>query len=600
MSESIFVYSRLRSVSNEVEVKPPGAVTVKNVAFTMNGVFNEDAKQADVYDQAAAPLVERVLAGFNSTMLAYGQTGSGKTYTMLGSEEAKANLDKELGEEHGIIPRASKQLFAGLRDGQTVQVSYVEVYNDSINDMLNPSYGKEKGMNLPLREVNMQAGGKACVPDGLTRSPAKDSADVMRLIAKGDNNRVVAAMQMNPRSSRGHGIVALHVVDREGEPYGRLTLCDLAGMESSKKSAAVDAGPSSLAIRKEEAKRINISLLALSSVVSVLASKGASRVPYRDSKLTRILQDSLGGNCQCAIVVTVRCEKENLEEAINTLRFAQRAAAIKVQIVSNAEARANARPKAAKLAEELEAARSVMANFEDQLASAEGAKAQLLAEVQTLMDEMQLLQRDNARRETEAAKLQQQNHLAEDSKKKEKNDPLGRVKMEAVADFEPEDAKETSMFGGDIVEVFTKKPAPAGWWYADNGGKIGLVPQSFLVELEGDADIAEVVWLRTRVYELEEENRVLRQRDLMHKMAALSSRTGGEAEDGPKMQLTEGFQMDQLEVFAPIQEAASPAKQSQSEPEPAAPPRVKKAKSRLGSALLFSRGGSARNVRAGK
>ena len=212
----------------------------------------------------------------------------------------------------------------------------------------------------------------------------------------------------------------------------------------------------------------------------------------------------------------------------------------------------------------------------------------------------QLLQRDNARRETEAAKLQQQNHLAEDSKKKEKNDPLGRVKMEAVADFEPEDAKETSMFGGDIVEVFTKKPAPAGWWYADNGGKIGLVPQSFLVELEGDADIAEVVWLRTRVYELEEENRVLRQRDLMHKMAALSSRTGGEAEDGPKMQLTEGFQMDQLEVFAPIQEAASPAKQSQSEPEPAAPPRVKKAKSRLGSALLFSRGGSARNVRAGK
>ena len=94
---------------------------MKNVAFTMNGVFNEDAKQADVYDQAAAPLVERVLAGFNSTMLAYGQTGSGKTYTMLGSEEAKANLDKELGEEHGIIPRASKQLFAGLRDGQTVK-----------------------------------------------------------------------------------------------------------------------------------------------------------------------------------------------------------------------------------------------------------------------------------------------------------------------------------------------------------------------------------------------------------------------------------------------------------------------------------------------
>jgi len=126
------------------------------MGFNMNGVFGDDAGQKAIYDSSASPLVERVLGGFNSTMLAYGQTGSGKTYTMLGGEKAKANLDKELNEEHGIIPRACKQLFAGIVKGQTIAVSYIEVYNDSINDMLNPEYGADKGKNLPLREVVMQ------------------------------------------------------------------------------------------------------------------------------------------------------------------------------------------------------------------------------------------------------------------------------------------------------------------------------------------------------------------------------------------------------------------------------------------------------------
>lgn len=103
-------------------LKPPGSLTVRNLGFSMSGVFGEDATQKDVYDASAAELVDRVLAGCNSTMLAYGQTGSGKTYTMLGGEKAKANLDKELGEEHGIIPRACKQLFEGIKPGQTIKV----------------------------------------------------------------------------------------------------------------------------------------------------------------------------------------------------------------------------------------------------------------------------------------------------------------------------------------------------------------------------------------------------------------------------------------------------------------------------------------------
>lgn len=104
-------------------LKPPGSLTVRNLGFTMNGVFGDDATQKGVYDASASELVDRVLAGCNSTMLAYGQTGSGKTYTMLGGEKAKAKLDKELGEEHGIIPRACKQLFAGIKPGQSIKAS---------------------------------------------------------------------------------------------------------------------------------------------------------------------------------------------------------------------------------------------------------------------------------------------------------------------------------------------------------------------------------------------------------------------------------------------------------------------------------------------
>jgi len=576
-----------------VVLKPPSALTVKNLGFTMNGVFGDSSTQKDVYEATAAPLVERVLQGFNSTMLAYGQTGSGKTYTMLGGEKAKANLDKELGEEHGIIPRACKQLFAGIKSGQQIKVSYIEVYNDSINDMLCPEYGKEKGQNLPLREVNLNTGGKACVPDGLTLAPAKDAKEVMAHIAKGDTNRVVAAMQMNPRSSRGHGIVALHVVGDDGQTFGRLTLCDLAGMESSKKSAAVDTGPSSLAVRKEEAKRINISLLALSAVVSVLASKGASRVPYRDSKLTRILQDSLGGNCKCAIVVTVRCEKENLEEAINTLRFAQRAAAITVQVMSNADARTNARPKAARLAEELEAARSAMSDFETALAAVEGDKAQLHAEVQALMDEMRLLQRENDRKDQalkdRMAQAELERQGSAKAKEKKADDPLGRTPMEAVADFEPEDPKEIAFIGGDTVFVFTKKPAPEGWWYGECRGKIGLVPQSFLVET--DEPQTELEWLRQRVIELEDENRLLKQRDVMHRVYDLAQKNqgafGAEADDdGPKLLLAGGFNMETLASFAPIQEAEVPS-------QPTSEPVIdSKKKSKLGTAINWGRSGS--------
>jgi len=445
--ESIGVYARVRGSSDEVSTtaEKPGSLTVRNLEFTLDQAYDSAADQKAVYDGAAHSQVERVLQGFNATILAYGQTGSGKTFTMLGPEDA--DFDDPSGPNLGVVPRACGTLFSKLPAGHKVSVSYVEVYNDAVNDLL----GKGEDLKLHAR-------GQSVVPDGLKLEPVTSVKEVMAAIKLGDTRRVIAAMAMNPRSSRGHGIVQIHVTTAKGEAYGRLTLADLAGMESSKKSAAVEpasgSNPSVSAVRKEEAKRINTSLLALSSVISALASN-ATRVPYRDSKLTRLLQDSLGGNCKCAIIVTVRCEKQNLDEAINTLRFAQRAKNVTVNLVSNAQAASDSKPKAAKLAEELDLAKSALGDFEEKLASSEQHKEQLLAEVNNLMAEMQLLQREQANA-------------------KERHDAKARASVAA---------------GG-------------------GGG--------------GGEDLAKHVrQLEARVEQLEEENRMLRQREIMRKMFIL-------------------------------------------------------------------------------
>eukprot|EP00966_Prymnesium_polylepis_P283969 6560310-Prymnesium_polylepis.1 len=153
----------------------------------------------------------------------------------------------------------------------------------------------------------------------------------MDLLKRGNNRRVVAAMKMNDRSSRGHGILSVQVVEPGAlgaEKTTKLNLVDLAGMESSKKSFAVE-GASNAPARREEAKNINVSLYALGSVIERLSDGGGGHIPYRNSKLTRLLQDSLGGNSRCAILVTVRTEAANVDESIATLRLARRAAVVK-------------------------------------------------------------------------------------------------------------------------------------------------------------------------------------------------------------------------------------------------------------------------------
>jgi hypothetical protein len=344
--EGIAVFARLKPVgksdtTGEVEVTKrfgkQKSVQMRNLEFSLDWIFTHTEPQEDVYNIAAHDRVSAVLGGYNATILAYGQTGSGKTHTMFGPDEVLTDFLGCDPAAHGIVPRASEHLFDGIRHGSAdssfiVQCSYLEIYNNTLNDLLG---GKQ---NLPIREKP----GQGLVVEGLSLDTVTTSKEVMDNLARGNSKRVVAAMKMNARSSRGHAIFTMYVkeiLSYGGEKCGKLNLVDLAGMESSKKSYAVE-GASNNEMRKVEAKNINVSLYALGSVIERLSEAGrkgggTAHIPYRDSKLTRLLQDSLGGNSKSTIIVALRIEKQNIEESINTLRFAQRAKAVKTIVKDN-------------------------------------------------------------------------------------------------------------------------------------------------------------------------------------------------------------------------------------------------------------------------
>jgi len=450
--DSIAVYARIRESSDggdkDISITTPKSIRVRELEFHIDHAFDTKAEQKEVYPIVGKSIVDNVVEGYNGAILAYGQTGSGKTFTMLGGENAR--LGSEDDEGLGIVPRACGQLFKQLPAGFTATIAYVEVYNDAVNDMY-----AAKGAYMPLREYPTGH----VEPEGLNRKPVSTTKQVMEAVAAGDKHRVVAAMAMNPRSSRGHGLILVDVFNANGEPHARLTLVDLAGMESSKKSAAVDQNSASAVKQRQiEARSINQSLLALSSCVNALASKGAQRIPFRDSKLTRLLQSSLGGNCKAAFVVTLRSEKQNAEECMNVLKFAQKAKAVQATVVKVSETRN--KPGDKKMAEELEAANAAVAQYHSKLAQAEKYSAGLMAEVQALLKDMKDLQKES---DASRAKLQQM-----------------------------------QVAGGSKT------------------------------------DAQYVATLERRVAVLEEENRVLRQRDIFHRIGGLQAGADGEA-DAPKL-----------------------------------------------------------------
>ncbi|OMO97123.1 hypothetical protein COLO4_14868 [Corchorus olitorius] len=310
---------------------------VQNVAnkqvdrvFTFDKVFGPKAQQRTIYDQAIVPIVNEVLDGFNCTVFAYGQTGTGKTYTMEGG--MMRNKGGDLPAEAGVIPRAVRQIFDTLEAQSadySMKVTFLELYNEEITDLLAPEDNSRFGEDKQKKPISLMEDGKGCVVvRGLEEEAVYSANEIYTLLERGAAKRRTADTLLNKRSSRSHSVFSITVYIKEttvGDEdlikCGKLNLVDLAGSENISRSGAREG-------RAREAGEINKSLLTLGRVINALVEHSA-HIPYRDSKLTRILRDSLGGKTKTCIIATISPSAHSLEETLSTLDYAYRAKNIK-------------------------------------------------------------------------------------------------------------------------------------------------------------------------------------------------------------------------------------------------------------------------------
>nr|XP_021145147.1 kinesin-like protein KIF6 isoform X1 [Columba livia] len=292
-------------------------------------IFDQEAKQDVVFDNIAKPVAECVLAGYNGTIFAYGQTGSGKTFTITGGAERYS--------DRGIIPRTLSYIFDQLqKDGSkvyTTHVSYLEIYNECGYDLLDPRHEASRLKDLPKVTI-MEDPDQNIHLKNLSLQQATNEEEALNLLFLGDTNRMIAETPMNQASSRSHCIFTIHISSKEPGSAtirrSKLHLVDLAGSE---RVAKTGVGGHILT----EAKYINLSLHHLEQVIIALAEKNRSHIPYRNSMMTSVLRDSLGGNCMTTMIATLSIDRRNIDESISTCRFAQRVALIKNEAVLNEE-----------------------------------------------------------------------------------------------------------------------------------------------------------------------------------------------------------------------------------------------------------------------
>ena len=299
--------------------------------FTFDSIFDMDSSQIDVYNITAKQAVNSVLEGYNSTIFCYGQTGTGKTYTMEGFTYNAQN------EQRGIIQRTIEDIFNFIEVTSKnntkfiIRASYLQIYNESISDLLKP----EK-KNLQIREDKK----KGIYVDSLSEWAVRTPVDLYALLKRGASYRTTAATLMNDVSSRSHAVFVITVEQMTTEnikgqthtqiKVGKLNLVDLAGSERIRVTGATGQ-------QLEESKKINKSLSCLGNVINALTEQKGKihHVPYRDSKLTRLLEDSLGGNCKTTMLAMISPAHESFSESLSTLHFAQRAKKIKNRPVIN-------------------------------------------------------------------------------------------------------------------------------------------------------------------------------------------------------------------------------------------------------------------------
>ncbi|KAL3841390.1 hypothetical protein ACJMK2_019542 [Sinanodonta woodiana] len=337
----------------------PQVMIGKDKSFTFDFVFDLEVTQETIYHSCVKDLIEGCFEGYNATIFAYGQTGSGKTYTM------GTGFDINISEEEvGIIPRAVDHLFRGIEECRAaaiqrnepppdfkVNTQFMEIYNEEIIDLLDTTRDPESRGRKSHIKIHEDAGGGIYVV-GVTTKPVSSLNDTLQCLQIGSLSRATASTNMNSQSSRSHAIFTLHIKqtrvsteesfidDEDGqdaEPQqefetltAKFHFVDLAGSERLKRTGATGD-------RAKEGISINCGLLALGNVISALGDKAkrGSHVPYRDSKLTRLLQDSLGGNSRTLMIACISPSDRDFMETLNTLQYANRARNIRNKVIAN-------------------------------------------------------------------------------------------------------------------------------------------------------------------------------------------------------------------------------------------------------------------------
>lgn len=265
------------------------------------------------------------MEGYNGTIFAYGQTGCGKSHTMQGPSDFfdKENKTERILSQRGIISRSFDHIFEAISVSTDcrylAQVSYLEIYNENIRDLLNPNLSS---ISLQLKELPDEG----VVVQNLSKHTVQSSTDCEEYLKAGSSNRMVGATLMNATSSRSHSIFTISleqindnlIIEKSSIKKGKLNLVDLAGSERQNKTGATGE-------RLKEATKINLSLSALGNVISALVDGKTKHIPYRDAKLTRLLQDSLGGNTRTLMIACISPSEYNYDETLSTLRYASRA-----------------------------------------------------------------------------------------------------------------------------------------------------------------------------------------------------------------------------------------------------------------------------------
>ncbi|XP_041092603.1 kinesin-like protein KIF22 [Polyodon spathula] len=284
---------------------------METMSYHFDAFYGETSSQLEVYTGSVKPVLSHLLSGQNTSVFAYGPTGAGKTHTMLGGAE-----------EPGVIPRAVRDVFQMVREQSglpasqewehSVSMSYLEIYNEKVLDLLEP-----RDLDLPIREDK----DKNILIPGLTQRAIGSFSEFESHFLPASHNRTVASTKLNTRSSRSHTVLVIRVVKSQRSPpfrqlTGKLYLIDLAGSEDNRRTG-------NQGIRLKESGAINSSLFVLSKVVDSL-NQGLARVPYRDSKLTRLLQDSLGGSAHSVMITNIAPEQKYYFDTLTALNFAAR------------------------------------------------------------------------------------------------------------------------------------------------------------------------------------------------------------------------------------------------------------------------------------